>query len=402
MNIEEVCESRYCTNCCACLNICPTDCISLRKGVLGEMRPSIDEKRCVNCGRCKKVCPVNREVPFLTPIECYAAWTEDKDKRRKCASGGIATILSEYVINKLNGVVYGTRYNEKLNPICCRIDNINDLEYLKGSKYVQSHIGSIYKQVRNDLKKNIFVLFIGTPCQIAGLKSFINFDYENLVTCDLICHGVSPASYLEDEIIYLKKRYKINEITDCRFRGNDGKNFKFSLWKEERNEYVRNEYSQYYFSAFLKAISLHESCYNCKYARSQRISDITIGDFLGIGKTIPFHHNKTNVSVTILNTVKSILLWKNVCAENQQLISILRPYEEAVSGGISLRQPFPRHPYNIKFRKLYEQYGWTKSIRKILWKSVLMNRIITSPISYTWRIPRKIYRLLFKRNTSFL
>lgn len=390
-----ICEEELCTSCSACLNVCPTNCIAMQENSLGELHPVIEQKHCIECNRCKRVCPVNKKLDFVYPLECYAAWIKDRGKRGKCASGGIATVLSEYVINELGGVVYGTRYDNELNPICSRVNEIVDLEYLKGSKYVQSSIGDAYKKVRNDLINNIYVLFIGTPCQVAGLKSFLNFDYEKLFVCDLICHGVSPASYFKKEVNYLKDQYKITNLTDCRFRGNDGFNFKLTLWDNDKLRYKRHVYSQYYFSSFLKAISLHESCYRCKYAQEKRVSDLTIGDFLGIGNVEPFIYPKENVSVVILNTPKSIDLWMKISKKEQQLVSTLRSYNEAVNGGISLRQPFPRHRHNEKFRTLYKEYGWVKSIRKILWKDVLISQVLNSPISYIWRIPRKLYRLTF-------
>jgi coenzyme F420-reducing hydrogenase beta subunit len=357
----------------------------MQENDMGEIHPSIDSEKCIDCSKCIKICPNNVQIIFRHPKKALASWMTDSKKRKTCASGGIATVMSEYIIKK-KGVVYGTRYDEGLNPICKRVTSLEELEKLKGSKYVQSHVGDTFRQVKNDLSNDKRVLFIGTPCQIAGLISFLGRTYDNLITSDLICHGVNPMAYFKEEIRYIAGK-KFDSLTDIRFRGNDKNNFALTLWKGNKKIYKRKAYSQYYFSAFLKAVSLRESCYTCEYAKTERISDITIGDFIGLGKDIPFIHKVRNVSVTTLNTNKSIEFWKEVEANTNNLACEERDYKEAVNRGPSLRAPFPRHELNKEFKRLYKEYGWIKTIRTVLKKDIQRNKV-----KEIERLPKRIVR----------
>ena len=204
----EICPHNECTGCYACVSACKHDCIKMEEDELGAIHPSVDENKCVNCGACRKVCPNNVSFDFKYPSACYASWITDKEKRRICASGGIGTTMSEYVIRN-GGVVFGSRYNESLVPIMTFTERLEELEHFKGSRYVQSLVGNdTYKQVKNFLLDDRQVLFIGTPCQIAGLKSFLRKEYQNLITVDLICHGVCPTRYFTEEVDYLSNKFK--------------------------------------------------------------------------------------------------------------------------------------------------------------------------------------------------
>ena len=397
--MEQICNPDCCTGCSACLNICSSDAIHMEEDCLGVEHPVIDPAKCIDCGACAKVCPVHAVPSFRHPLSCYAAYVGNRltPDRRLCASGGIATAFSRYVIKERGGVVYGTRWDNDFNPLIVRVDKLEDLEFLKGSKYVQSIVGLSYRQIRSDLKSGRDVLFIGTPCQVAGLCNFLRRPYENLWTVDLICHGVSPTSYFRDEMEYLKAKRSFARITDIRYRGNDRQNFRLSVWNDNKLLYSRQCYSQPYFSGFLKAISLRENCYSCAYAQPARISDLTIGDFIGLGKDTPFSfpwRERGNASVVIVNTERAIDFYKSVQVSVPELVSIEREYSEAVKYGPSLRAPFPHHPLTVRFRSLYLEKGWAKAIRSVLWKSILVNRVRTSALSYLWRIPRKAYRMV--------
>ena len=239
----EICEYNKCTGCAACVNICPKHCITMQKDQWGESHPVVDESLCIECGLCKKVCPNNSCVQFDYPSHCYASWITDTEKRKICASGGMATIMSEYIIKFKKGVVFGTKYDHDMEPITTYAETVEELEYFKGSKYVQSTIGpDTFRKVKEFLKKGRYVLYVGTPCQIAGLKGYLQKDYDKLITVDLICHGVCPSDYLKSELEHLCQKHRINkkDIVDVRFRGNDDNNYRLSIWDRLKKRKTNN------------------------------------------------------------------------------------------------------------------------------------------------------------------
>lgn len=168
-----ICEREKCTGCFACYNVCPKGAINMVEDIYGYIYPIIDKNKCINCNLCKKVCPSLNKVVKTKPLKCYAVVAKDKKILSKSTSGGIATVLAKKIISE-NGVVYGAAYiDEKCTVAHIRIESVKDLTKLQGSKYVHSYILGTYKNVKEDLNKSRKVLFIGTPCQIAGLKSFL-------------------------------------------------------------------------------------------------------------------------------------------------------------------------------------------------------------------------------------
>ena len=373
--METICEYEKCTGCFACQNVCPHKCIKLVSDKFGELHPQINQDLCINCGLCIKKCPVRTEPQWEVPIGCYAVWNKNEKDRRLSASGGVATCFSQYMIKNKNGIVYGVKWDKQLRPVFDKVTSISDIEDLKGSKYVQAYVNFKYKEVDVDLQSGKNVLFIGTPCQIAGLKSFLGKDYDNLLTCDLLCHGVPSPDFLSGEIKRILGR-KIGLATNCRFRGNDKYNYNFSLWNNGKVLYNKRAFLSYYFTAFLTSITLRESCYSCRYASERRISDITLGDFIGLGKLYPFTGNAHNASVVVLNTSKGEYFFSEFRNSMQNLYIEKREYEEAVQGGESFRKPVKRNIKRDKFLVLYEKYGWEKAITKVLWKYIFRNTLM--------------------------
>ena len=396
----QICPSDKCTGCYACVNACHLKCISMQENEYGELHPVIDEAHCTHCNLCLKSCPNNIDLDFKYPSLCYASWITDTQKRKICASGGIGTILSELIIRQKNGVVFGSRYDEQFTPIITYTEQLEELECFKGSRYVQSIVGNdTLLKVKDFLKSGRFVLFIGTPCQIAGLRSFLRKDYDNLITVDLICHGVCPTKYFEEEVAYICKKKRIKNLADVRFRGNDRKNFCLSFWTSKRTGnshcvYNKPAYTQYYFAGFLLGVSLRENCYQCKYARPERISDITIGDFIGLGKETPFNYSKRNISSVTLNTSKGEAFYQEVSRHTDILMNVQREYAERLKYKPSLIEPFHKHKLNSVFREQILQVGYLKAIRQTLktfvWKHKIRN--IINYWRYLYRIPRKIMR----------
>ena len=246
------------------------------------------------------------------------------------------------------------------------------------------------------MKDNRFVLFIGTPCQIAGLKTYLKKDYDNLITVDLICHGVSPTCYFKEEIGYLSNKYKIKNLTDIRFRGNDDNNYCLSLWEGSKRVYRALKYTDYYLGGFLLGVILRENCYSCKYARPDRISDLTIGDFLRLGKKVPFPYYVRNVSSVTLNSDRGGSFYEELIDKMPEVINVERDYSERLAYKPSLVEPFARHPLTDSFRAAYLKGGYLYASRKVLSnevskaKRIEMEKNIKAFLLLPYRALRKI------------
>ena len=302
-----ICNKKDCTGCFACYNICPKNAIKMIHDDNGFIYPEIDIEKCINCNLCKKVCPAINKLEYQEIQSCYAAQRKNINKLNESSSGGVASVFAESIV-KNGGIVYGATYEKSYQLHFIRVDNLKDINKLKGSKYVHCYIEDSYKNIKKDLINKKTVLFIGTPCQIAGLKLFLMKDYDNLICVDLICHGVPSQKYLKDE---LDKNIDINKITGLTFRNNNN----FMIAGKNNNKVIINipiEKSRY-LRGFLDCFFLRENCYKCKYANPKRISDITIGDFWGIESDSKFYQNKSNgISVILINNTKGNIFF-NKC-----------------------------------------------------------------------------------------
>lgn len=334
MTGEGICISGKCTGCWACVNICPKSCISMQTGKLGHLYPEVDQSKCVNCKLCQKTCPENNEPKLISPIAAYASWHKKPDEYLSSTSGGAATAFAEKIIED-GGIVYGCESKTGLDISHSKVCSLNDIHRLKGSKYVQSNINDTYCQIKADLDNNIKVLFIGTPCQCAALKSFLRKEYENLYCVDLICHGVPSLKLLRSHV----QKITSEEGVSVAFRkGNDMGLRVFD--KDNRQIYYSNVwYSRYkdiYYNTFIDGLTYRDSCYSCRYARPERGTDVTIGDFWGLGDDLK-HDNINGCSCVLPNTEKGLRLVLESNLENHQ-----RSVDEAVNGNSQLRHPTKR------------------------------------------------------------
>lgn len=302
-----------CCGCTACANICPNSAITMKEDKEGFLQPIINNKKCNNCHLCEKVCPLNKEKSSSGFEPITFATMANNDIRVKSSSGGMFTILANYFLEN-NGYVCGASFDKNWKVKHIIIDNKKDLDKLRGSKYVQSDLGNIFKDVKNLLEKNSKVLFTGTPCQIAGIKSFLGKEYENLYLVDLLCHGVpSPKIWIQ----YLKEEFKYKDIKAINFR--DKHNFWYMLPQSityPNKKVVKCEFQiMDFMKTFLNNICNRPSCNDCQFATYNRLSDITIGDFWGIQKYTENMLDQYGTSMTVINNQKGFDLF-NIVKEN--------------------------------------------------------------------------------------
>ena len=363
-----ICDIDKCTGCGACVASCPKGCISLSPDQMGVLHWSIDEATCMDCGLCAKACPNVNRPSFHYPLSCHAAWTTDVNKRADCASGGIGTLIAEHVIEHKNGVFFGTAYDETLIPRTMWTESKEGLSVFKGSKYVQGTTDrSSFKKLKDFLDEGRWVAYVATPCQVAGLRSFLSRDYDRLVTIDLICHGVCPYSYFGEWISEEMRHHGLEVIDNVRFRGNDGNNYRTTLWSKGNRIDLGDYNTDFYLAGFLNGVTLRDNCFSCEYARPDRVADLKIGDFLGLGKDTPFAYKVGNVSSVTLNTAKGESFYCGMLAEKTDLQSHARDYAERLKYRPSLLEPAARHPLNKRFKACYVKLGFVRAIKRTMW-----------------------------------
>ena len=321
---------------------------------LDALHPVVDESICINCGLCEKTCPNNRELSYKLPHKVLAAWSNDNEVRRTSASGGIACELYHYWI-KNGGVATGVVFDRDEGCHFILLENESDIKAVQNSKYTFSDTAGIYKVVKQKLQAGISVLFIGVPCQVAGLYGFLKKEYDNLTTVDIICHGMPPATYLEQHIKSIEDKKK--EYTHQLFF-RDPKYYTYTYTFTLKNIKGKEFYNKKvltrdnYQLGYHRALIYRENCYSCNYARKERISDLTIGDFSGLGRFAPFEYDKHNVSCILENTDKGSALLKKL---NGALSMFERPACEAFEVEKQLKSPSVKHSRRSIFEKVYRK-----------------------------------------------
>lgn len=382
--METICDENKCTGCGMCTNICQKNAIQMVEGKHGFIYPSIDGDLCIDCGLCKKTCPANvKQINDSTVKGVYAAWANDKVIQKQSTSGGIFSILAKEILD-VGGVVVGVAWNDKFHATHVICDNIDDLNKLRGSKYAQSDTGNLYVKVKSYLLDGKKVLFSGTPCQNAALHSYLGKDYENLLTVDLVCHGV-PSSRLFDE--YLQSFAKGIKNISLRYKD---PYWDFTFVRIEFQDgscYQKHTVDDPYFNLFNIGYSIRESCHGCKYTTLHRESDITLADFWGY-RAHNFRTSKflNGTSLVLVNSKKgqnifeqvkksiyyenadlNVALKRNKClsepfkVDERKLASFWADYDNGMLVK-ELDEKYTKGKYKIPskltLRRFMNQYGW--------------------------------------------
>lgn len=352
-------KKKDCCGCTACENICVHNAITMQPDALGFLYPSVDASKCVECGLCEKVCQFHSNYKRYENLEeplVYGLRLKDNGQLMRSQSGGAFWGIAQHIIEN-NGIVYGAAFNNSWKVSHQKAMNLEELEKIRMSKYVQSDMRGVFKQVREDLKQDNTVLFSGTACQVAGLKAYIPQKlHEKLICVDIICHGVPSPKVWEDYIKYLESRYK-SRIIKAYFRDKSfgwhgaKESFKF----ENGKKVVRQTNNRLYFSG----ISMRESCANCHFTNLKRVSDITVGDFWGVPKESPYEKDKKGLSLALINSIKGKELFSNVkeifFVEESNTTDCLQP---------QLQYPSSISPLHNKFTKDYIDNGFIYIAKK--------------------------------------
>ena len=322
---------------------------------------------CINCNLCNKVCPIenaesiNRNIP--EKVQTYIGYVLDEKLRLQSSSGGIFTVLAEAVLS-LGGVVFGAAFDDDFLVHHIKVENCDDLEKLRGSKYLQSRIENTYREAEEELKQGRFVLFSGTACQIAGLYGYLQRDYENLYTVDVLCHGVpSPKvwrKYLDEQETAYGAAVR---RTFFRSKKHGWKTYALSLEFFNDKAYEKVSSNDFFLQIFLRNICLRPSCHDCKFKGMDRPSDITIGDAWGVGKYSPDMDDDKGTSVLLTHTVKGEELLQKILPhlhyQKAELDTALPPQADS-------RKSVAPHP---KRKKFFRALNRGASIKQLVYLS---------------------------------
>ena len=342
-------QKKECCGCSACAMRCPKNAIEMKRDVEGFLYPIIDEEKCINCGLCLKACSFSvRKENGNKPI-VYAVKNKNEDVRYKSSSGGMFPLISDWVL-KNNGYIVAATFEDKtMKVIHTIIDNEKARDKAVGSKYVQSDLRDIFVKIKELLEQGKYVMFVGTACQVDGLRSYLgNKKQEKLLLCDIICHGVPSPKIWEEYIRLLNRRNKIM-IDHAEFKNKETGWHTPSAYAYAKGErYSMKEYQ----SIFCKDIILRPSCYQCPYTSFDRCSDITLGDFWGIEKINNQFDDNKGVSLVLLNSVKGQELFQKIAHDTL-------PMESNVNDSIqpNLKEPTHMPSMRTQFWKDYTEKG---------------------------------------------
>ena len=373
-----------CTGCTACYSVCPVQAIKMGQDEEGFYYPVINHKLCINCHKCQRVCPEKNSRNNSEPISLYAVKSKDDTIRMKSSSGGSFTILAEWV-EQHKGVIYGAAYDVQFQVKHYRAEKRSEWEKFRISKYVQSNLGETFEQIKADLIDERLVLFTGTPCQVNGLKTFLQgIDTSRLITCDIICHGTPSPKVWEDYLGYIRKKYRVS-IKSINFRDKHKlgwHNSNLSIWGANGTLLLsESKKDNIFFQLFFRDLILKPACYECAYSNFFRPGDITLGDYWGVEKYYPDFDDDKGTSLLMCNTESGKKLWEEI--KNQ--VKYIRILEDECLQP-NLQKPSMRPDNRDQFWKIYQKYG----IKKIGQDMGLL------PLSYVERVCRKANGILTK------
>lgn len=357
-----------CTGCHACYSVCPKSAIAMAANDEGFLYPQIDAEKCVRCGQCERVCPA------LSPLQkegedtrAFAAINNDEKIRLESSSGGIFTALAQKVIDA-GGVVFGAKFAPDLSVVHGWTDTADGLEDFRGSKYVQSVIGDLFKECKRFLDGGRKVLFSGTPCHIQGLKKYLGKEYENLLAIDCICHGVPSPLVWQKYVDFRAKKFGATrrKIVKTSFRR------KYSGWKmyslsfsfANDSEYIGPLNRDPYMQMFLRDECLRGSCYACPCKSAARVSDISLADFWGIQVEFPELDDDKGTSFLVVHSEKGEEALKSLenCSVREIPLDAGLRHNPSLVKSVSRpqkRETFFRDLRTVRFEKMIRRYATT-------------------------------------------
>lgn len=315
--IERVSKNE-CSGCAACAAVCPKACIKMTPDGMGFLHPEVAADACVKCGLCLDRCPVYKksERTDAQAPRAYAVMANDATLREQSSSGGVFSLIARHILSQ-GGVVLGAAFEDGYHAV--RHDAAESQEQLgalRGAKYLQSEIGDAYTCAKAYLEEGRAVLFTGTPCQVSGLKAFLNKEYDNLYLQDIVCHGVPSAAVWGDYLSHLEKKYGAHAVRVCfrdKTNGREGDTLRIEF--DNGKVYARGRTEDPYMRGFLHNVFLRPSCYACAHKGLSRASDVTLADFWGIESVCPTLSDGKGTSLVLVSTPKGEQLLERISTD---------------------------------------------------------------------------------------
>lgn len=370
-------EIKDCAGCYACIQACPKKCFSKAEDENGFFYPKFDPSNCVECKICESVCPAsakNSEKFKNAPLSANAFINASKEDLKRSSSGGAFTAIAKIFCDG-NYVIFGAKYDGKSKVWHDCIEDVSQIDVFRKSKYLQSDVGNSYVKARDFLKSGKKVLFTGTPCQIAALKLFLKKDYENLLTLDLSCHGVSNSKLNLNYLHCLEQKYG-KKIISYTFREKISNFLKKSpqcSFIRFQDGSVKYENFDLLYRGFISSLFKREGCFACKFIDSNRVSDFTLADFWGIRELDGSLTDKDGCSLLLVNTEKAEKIAKKL--KNFGIFKAF-PLKDAVKKNYPLakREPSKIHPLREEFLLAAREFGMLRALKKYVPKKIFWHR----------------------------
>lgn len=356
----QICHKSDCCGCTACVSVCNHQAIKMQEDLKGFKYPTVDHNRCIECGLCERVCQFHKNYDRYDNYEVseyFAIRCNDRDELSKSQSGGAFYLFSEIILQQC-GIIYGVVYGTMFKIEHIRSSTPEGRNSMRGSKYVQSDLYDLFLQVRTDLKNQRKVLFSGTPCQVAGLRSFVGKRLSvNLITIDLLCHGVASPRFWFEYLKVLEKKIgqkllKVNMRDKTYGWLSSEETYTFERKKIRKNTF----YSLYY-----KNLIIRESCFNCPYSNCKRVGDISIGDYQGWNNTHKEFNDNTGISLVLVNSDKGKELL-NTVKNNYNIFSQVSSFEDCVQ--LALQRSAEKPILYEEFWQVFRSKGCLNACKK--------------------------------------
>lgn len=352
-----------CCGCHACYNVCPVNAVSMEFDSEGFLYPHFNNDVCINCSMCKNVCPVINKPEMLELKQVYACKAKSKKERISSTSGGVFAVLAKSILSE-NGIICGAVFGDCQEVFHVVTNDVDDLRRIKGSKYVQSRINTVYKEIKKCLEENRQVLFSGTPCQIAGLKCYLGREYDNLLCVDLICHGVGSPLVWQKYVEEISNGRKIKNIV---FRNKHESGVIITDYCFENGDVISEVYgNDLYMKGYINNFFERPSCFDCRFKGINRCSDITLGDFWSAKEFYSEFYDTYGISAVIVHSKKGLQYFKKVSSE----LEIVKSDENKVScWNECLVKSIQKNPYRELFFEKWNEISVLQLIDDLLKKA---------------------------------